>query len=47
MRYLCEPRSQTEFVKQAQGARVHGVTPEVTQEIGVFFHHRDSDAATR
>ena len=41
MRNLCEPRPQAEFVKHPQGARVHRVPAEVTQEVSVLFHHRD------
>lgn len=41
MRNLGEPRPRTEFVEQPQGACVHRVSPEVTQEVSVFFHHRD------
>jgi hypothetical protein len=41
MRDLGEPRPQAELVKQAQGAGVHRVPAEVTQEICVLFHDRD------
>ncbi len=44
MRNLGEPGSQTQFVQQPQRAGVHGVAPEITQEVGVLFHHRDSYA---
>ena len=39
-----ERRTEAEFVEQAQRARVHGVTAEVAQEVGVLLHHGDVDA---
>jgi len=45
VRHPGEIVGQTEFVEQSQRAGMHGVAAEVAQEVGVFLHHHDVDAA--
>jgi len=45
MRHPGEIVAKTEFVEQTQRAGMHGVAAEVAQEVSVFLHHHDVDAA--